>query len=388
MAHYDEEDDDNLSSKKDNKKTNSKTPVLDSFGKNLTKLAEEGKLDLVYGRTDEVLRVAQILTRRKKNNPIIIGESGVGKTSIAILLAQMIADKTAPRSLFNKQIIEIDMGSVVSGTKFRGQFEERVKAIIQEVSSNPDIILFIDEIHTIIGAGGASGSLDAANMLKPALARGDFQIIGSTTLNEYRQHIEKDPALERRFQKVQLNPTSIEDTIKILNSIKDKYEDHHKVVYTNDSIEACVKLTDRYINDRFLPDKAIDALDEVGSKVHLNLTASDSIKKLEAKIFDIKKLKNDAVKSQKYEEAASLRDEEKQINIKLEVERKNLEIALYTNRIIITIEFSLTRFYGKRVKTAKSLLTFYNVQFQGFLFGLFYILRDIYHLLFLGLDDI
>lgn len=337
MGNFEEEDDDNnLSPKKDNGKKTSKTPVLDNFGKNLTRLAEEGKLDPVYGRTDEVLRVAQILTRRKKNNPIIIGSSGVGKTSIAILLAQMIADKTAPRHLFNKQIIEIDMGSVVSGTKFRGQFEERMKAIIQEVSANTDIILFVDEIHTIIGAGGASGSLDAANMLKPALARGDFQIIGSTTLTEYRQHIEKDPALERRFQKVQLDPTSIEDTIKILNSIKDKYEDHHKVFYTEDAIDACVKLTDRYINDRFLPDKAIDALDEVGSKVHLNLKASDTIKKLEESILNIKKDKNEAVKAQKYEEAATLRDEERKINAQLADENRKWEIDLNTNRIVIT----------------------------------------------------
>ena len=333
---FDDDDDEMTSSRKEQNKKNSKTPVLDNFGRNLTKLAEEGKLDPVYGRQQEVKRVAQILTRRTKNNPIIIGSSGVGKTSIAMLLAQMIADKSAPRSLHNKQIIEVDMGSIVSGTKFRGQFEERIKAIIQEVTSNPSIILFIDEIHTIIGAGGASGSLDAANMIKPSLTRGDFQIIGSTTLDEYRMHIEKDPALDRRFQKVVLEPTSIEDTIKILNSIKDRYEDHHKVSYTEEAINACVKLTDRYINDRYLPDKAIDVLDEVGSKIHLELKAPSDIKNLEDKLNDIKKVKSVAVSKQQYEEAAKLRDEEKTINSHLTIENKKWETDLNTNRILVT----------------------------------------------------
>lgn len=335
MGYYNEDEDDDSSNKKEPKGSKSKTPVLDQFGKNLTTLAAEGKLDIIYGRDKEVARVAQILTRRTKNNPIIIGASGVGKTSIAMLLAQNIVNKTAPRHLHNKQIIEVDMGSIVSGTKFRGQFEERMKSIIAEVVSNSDIILFIDEIHTIIGAGGSSGSLDAANMLKPALTRGGFQIIGSTTLNEYRL-IEKEGGLERRFQKVQLEPTSIEDTIKILNAIKGKYENHHKVVYTEEAIKACVSLTDRYINDRFLPDKAIDALDEVGSKVHLNLQTPNKIKEIENKLVEVNQLKIDSVKKQIYEDAGKYRDEERQLRIKLEVENKAWEESINVDRISIT----------------------------------------------------
>jgi ATP-dependent Clp protease ATP-binding subunit ClpC len=252
---------------KTNKK--SKTPVLDNFGRDLTEMAEEGKLDPVVGREKEIERVSQILSRRKKNNPLLIGEPGVGKSAIAEGLALRIIQKKVSRILFNKRVVTLDLASLVAGTKYRGQFEERMKAVMNELEKNDDIILFIDEIHTIVGAGGATGSLDASNMLKPALSRGEIQCIGATTLDEYRQHIEKDGALERRFQKVIVEPTSVNDTILILNNIKGKYEDHHNVTYTPEAIEACVKLTDRYMSERFLPDKAIDALDEAGSRVHI-----------------------------------------------------------------------------------------------------------------------
>lgn len=294
--------------------TKSKTPVLDNFGRDLTKYAEEGKLDPIVGRQDEIERVSQILSRRKKNNPILIGEPGVGKSAIAEGLALRIVQRKVSRVLFNKRIVSLDLASLVAGTKYRGQFEERMKAVMNELAKSPEIILFIDEIHTIVGAGGASGSLDASNMLKPALARGEIQCIGATTLDEYRQHIEKDGALERRFQKVLVEPTTIDETIAILNNIKEKYQDHHNVNYTDEAIEACVKLTARYITDRHLPDKAIDALDEVGSRVHIsNINVPKEIIKLEKDIEAIKEEKNQVVRSQQYEEAAKLRDTERKL---------------------------------------------------------------------------
>ena len=292
----------------------SKTPVLDNFGRDLTKYAEEGKLDPIVGREKEIERVSQILSRRKKNNPILLGEPGVGKSAIAEGLALRIIQKKVSRVLFGKRIVTLDLASLVAGTKYRGQFEERMKAVMNELEKSPDIILFIDEIHTIIGAGGASGSLDASNMFKPALARGEIQCIGATTLDEYRQYIEKDGALERRFQKVIIEPTSVEETITILNNVKDKYETHHNVVYTPEAIVACVKLTDRYITDRHLPDKALDALDEAGSRVHIiNIKVPKNILEIEKKIEDIKEQKNHVVRSQKYEEAAQLRDTERNL---------------------------------------------------------------------------
>ena len=292
----------------------SRTPVLDNFGRDLTKYAEDGKLDPIIGREKEIERVAQILSRRKKNNPILIGEPGVGKTAIAEGLALRIVQKKVSRVLFGKRVVTLDLASLVAGTKYRGQFEERMKAVMNELEKSPEVILFIDEIHTIVGAGGASGSLDASNMFKPALARGDIQCIGATTLDEYRQYIEKDGALARRFQIVMIEATTPEETIQILNNIKDKYEDHHNVIYSPEAIEACVKLSDRYISDRFLPDKAIDVLDEAGARVHINnIHVPADIIKLEEQIEDIKKEKNKVVKSQKYEEAAQLRDTEKKL---------------------------------------------------------------------------
>ncbi|MFM8917205.1 MAG: Clp protease N-terminal domain-containing protein, partial [Bacteroidota bacterium] len=279
----------------------SKTPVLDNFGRDLTKAAEEGKLDPIVGREKEIERVSQILSRRKKNNPILIGEPGVGKSAIAEGLALRIVQRKVSRILFNKRIVTLDLASLVAGTKYRGQFEERMKAVMNELEKSPDVILFIDEIHTIIGAGGASGSLDASNMFKPALARGEIQCIGATTLDEYRQYIEKDGALDRRFQKVIVDPTSVDETVEILHNIKEKYEDHHHVNYTEDAIKSCVTLTSRYITDRFLPDKAIDALDEAGSRVHIsNIHVPENIIELEGKINDIKSEKNKVVRSQKY----------------------------------------------------------------------------------------
>jgi ATP-dependent Clp protease ATP-binding subunit ClpC len=292
----------------------SKTPVLDNFGRDLTKYAEDGKLDPIVGREKEIERVSQILSRRKKNNPILLGEPGVGKSAVAEGLALRIVQKKVSRVLFNKRIVTLDLASLVAGTKYRGQFEERMKAVMNELEKSPDIILFIDEIHTIIGAGGASGSLDASNMFKPALARGEIQCIGATTLDEYRQYIEKDGALERRFQKVIIEPTTVEETITILNNVKEKYETHHNVVYTPEAIVACVKLTDRYITDRHLPDKALDALDEAGSRVHItNIKVPKNILEIEKKIEDIKEQKNHVVRSQKYEEAAQLRDTERNL---------------------------------------------------------------------------
>ncbi len=297
----------------------SKTPVLDNFGRDLTRYAEEGKLDPIVGREKEIERVSQILSRRKKNNPILLGEPGVGKSAIAEGLAIRIIQKKVSRVLFGKRIVTLDLASLVAGTKYRGQFEERMKAVMNELEKSPDIILFIDEIHTIIGAGGASGSLDASNMFKPALARGELQCIGATTLDEYRQYIEKDGALERRFQKVLIEPTSVEETITILNNVKEKYETHHNVTYTPEAIEACVKLTDRYITDRHLPDKALDALDEAGARVHItNIKVPKNILEIEKKIEDIKVQKNQVVRSQKYEEAAQLRDTERNLLKELE----------------------------------------------------------------------
>lgn len=292
----------------------SKTPVLDNFGRDLTESAEKGKLDPIVGREAEIERVAQILSRRKKNNPILIGEPGVGKTAIAEGLALRINQKKVSRILFNKRVITLDVASLVAGTKYRGQFEERMKAVMTELEKTPDVILFIDELHTIVGAGGASGSLDASNMFKPALARGDIQAIGATTLDEYRQYIEKDGALARRFQIVMVNPTTPDQTVTILNNIKDKYEDHHNVNYSDEAIAACVRFSDRYISDRFLPDKAIDILDEVGARVHINnIQVPDDVVALEEKVEQIKLDKNKAVKGQQYEEAARLRDNEKKL---------------------------------------------------------------------------
>ncbi|RSK48311.1 ATP-dependent Clp protease ATP-binding subunit [Hymenobacter rigui] len=310
--------------KKGNEK--SRTPVLDNFGRDLTKLAEEDKLDPIVGREKEIERVAQILSRRKKNNPILIGEPGVGKTAIAEGLALRIIQKKVSRVLFGKRVVTLDLASLVAGTKYRGQFEERMKAVMNELEKSPDVILFIDELHTIVGAGGASGSLDASNMFKPALARGEIQCIGATTLDEYRQYIEKDGALARRFQMVMVDPTTPEETIEILNNIKDKYQDHHHVVYTDKAIEACVKLSDRYMSDRFLPDKAIDILDEAGARVHINnIVVPEDILKLEEQIENIKGEKNRVVKSQKYEEAAKLRDTEKKLIDQLDQAKKDWE---------------------------------------------------------------
>ncbi len=301
------------------KQTKSKTPVLDNFGRDLTKAAEDGKLDPIVGREREIERVAQILSRRKKNNPVLIGEPGVGKTAIAEGLALRIIQRKVSRVLYNKRVVTLDIASLVAGTKYRGQFEERMKAVMAELEKSPDVILFIDELHTIVGAGGASGSLDASNIFKPALARGEIQCIGATTLDEYRQYIEKDGALERRFQKVIVEPTSAAETVIILNNIKSKYEDHHNVIYTQEAIEACVGLSDRYISDRYFPDKAIDVLDEAGSRVHItNIHVPQNILDLEAKIEEIKELKNKVVRSQKYEEAAQLRDQEKRFSEELE----------------------------------------------------------------------
>ncbi|MEZ4779341.1 MAG: ATP-dependent Clp protease ATP-binding subunit [Flavobacteriaceae bacterium] len=296
----------------------SKTPVLDNFGRDLTALAEEGKLDPVVGRENEIQRVSQILSRRKKNNPLLIGEPGVGKSAIAEGLALRIIQRKVSRILYDKRVVTLDLASLVAGTKYRGQFEERMKAVMNELEKNDDIILFIDEIHTIVGAGGATGSLDASNMFKPALARGEIQCIGATTLDEYRQYIEKDGALERRFQKVLVEPTSVEETIEILHNIKDKYESHHNVTYTDEALVACVKLTNRYMTERFLPDKAIDALDEAGSRVHItNINVPEKILAIESKLEEVREQKNSVVKKQKYEEAAKLRDDEKNLEKEL-----------------------------------------------------------------------
>lgn len=338
-----DDDDDSFEERKDNpyggssgaKKTDakSKTPVLDNFGRDLTKAAEEDKLDPVVGREKEIERVSQILSRRKKNNPLLIGEPGVGKSAIAEGLALRIIKRKVSRVLFDKRVVTLDLASLVAGTKYRGQFEERMKAVMNELEKNDDIILFIDELHTIVGAGGAAGSLDASNMFKPALARGEIQCIGATTLDEYRQHIEKDGALERRFQKVMVEPTSPTETIEILNNIKDKYEEHHNVNYTDEAIEACVSLTSRYISDRHLPDKAIDAMDEAGSRVHItNINVPQNVMSLEKQLEEIKQKKIDVVKSQRYEEAARLRDDEKQLEDELTKAQKIWEEEVKNHR--------------------------------------------------------
>ena len=315
----------------------SKTPVLDNFGRDLTEMAQEGKLDPVVGRGKEIERVSQILSRRKKNNPLLIGEPGVGKSAIAEGLALRIVQRKVSRILYDKRLVTLDLASLVAGTKYRGQFEERMKAVMNELEKNDDIILFIDEIHTIVGAGGATGSLDASNMFKPALARGEIQCIGATTLDEYRQHIEKDGALERRFQKIIVEPTSIDETVEILNNIKDKYEDHHNVMYTEEAIKSCVSLTNRYMTDRFLPDKAIDALDEAGSRVHItNINVPKRVLELEKELEAIREEKNSVVKKQKYEEAAKLRDDEKRIENDLQQAQEDWEKESKENKETVT----------------------------------------------------
>src|SRR6476619_1924564 len=333
-SEYQEENDDDFDEEKKYSQsksrqggaTKSTTPVLDNFGREITKLAETGTLDPIVGREKEIERVSQILSRRKKNNPILIGEPGVGKSSIAEGLALRIVQRKVSRVLFGKRVVTLDLASLVAGTKYRGQFEERMKAVMNELEKSPDVILFIDELHTIVGAGGASGSLDASNMFKPALARGEIQCIGATTLDEYRQYIEKDGALARRFQMVMVDSTSVEETIQILHNIKDKYQDYHNVTYSDDAIQACVKLSDRYMTDRLLPDKAIDVLDEVGARVHLkNINVPEEVIALEKKIDDIKHEKNKVVKSQRFEEAASLRDTEKRLQEELEKAKADWE---------------------------------------------------------------
>lgn len=333
---FSDDDEEDLSSSRSSSGTNtqtnrpaSDTPVLDNFGIDMTRAAQENKLDPIVGREKEIERVAQILSRRKKNNPILIGEPGVGKSAIVEGLALRITQKKVSRILFDKRVIALDMASVVAGTKYRGQFEERIKAILNELSKNPHIILFIDEIHTIVGAGGAAGSLDAANMLKPALARGEIQCIGATTLDEYRKNIEKDGALERRFQKIVVDPTTAEETVQILHNIKDRYEEHHNVKYTDEAIEACVKLTNRYISDRNFPDKAIDALDEAGSRMHIsNIHVPKEIEELEEDLKNVIEEKSSAVKAQKYELAASFRDKQRQLTVALEKAEKEWEETL------------------------------------------------------------
>ena len=335
----DDEYDNKFGNSKKSSDSKSKTPVLDTYSRDLTKMAEEGRLDTIVGREKEIERVSQILSRRKKNNPILLGEAGVGKSAIAEGLAIRIVQRKVSRILFDKRVVMLDLAAMVSGTKYRGQFEERIKALMTEVENEPSIILFIDEIHTMIGAGGASGSMDASNMFKPALARGEIQIIGATTLDEYRKHIEKDSALERRFQKVIVEPATPEESIEILNNIKDKYELHHNVIYTEEAIKACVDLTVRYMSDRHLPDKAIDALDEAGARVHIsNIVVPKEITDIEAKITEIREKKNQVIKQQKYEEAAKLRDVEKQLEKSLAIEKEKWEEYCSNNKQTVSEE--------------------------------------------------
>ncbi|MCL1934445.1 MAG: ATP-dependent Clp protease ATP-binding subunit [Candidatus Azobacteroides sp.] len=342
----DDEDFDNFAQKKETSRTNtpqgnknSDTPIIDSFSTDLTKAAEENRLDPIVGREKEIERLAQILSRRKKNNPVLIGEPGVGKSAIVEGLALRITQRKVSRILFDKRVVNLDMAAIVAGTKYRGQFEERIKSILNELSKNPNVILFIDELHTIVGAGGASGSMDAANMLKPALARGEIQCIGATTLDEYRKSIEKDGALERRFQKIVVDPTTVEETLQILENIKERYEEHHNVVYTPDAIRACVYLTDRYISDRNFPDKAIDALDEAGSRMHIsNIVVPKTIEELEVQIEAVKQNKLQAVKSQNFELAAGYRDKERQLLLRLESSKTKWEEELQENRQIVDEE--------------------------------------------------
>jgi ATP-dependent Clp protease ATP-binding subunit ClpC len=334
-----EENGGNPSSNKKNKRVKgSKTPVLDNFCRDITKAADDNKVDPVIGREKEIKRVSQILSRRKKNNPILIGEPGVGKSSIVEGLATMIKEAKAPRILLDKKIYSLDLASIVAGTKYRGQFEERMKAILDELMANDDIILFIDEIHTIVGAGNASGSLDASNIFKPALARGEIQVIGATTLDEFRENIEKDGALTRRFQQVLIEEPTLDETTMILQNIKDKYEEHHKVEYTNEAIIECVKMSDRYITDRAMPDKAIDVLDEAGATTNINQEAPENIKKLEGKKESIQKRKLDVVSKQKYEEAAKLRDEEKKVDLNLGIAKKDWLESLDKKRTIVDVD--------------------------------------------------
>ena len=317
---------------KNKKKNDGGTPVLDNFSKDLIKLAEQGKLDPVIGRQKEILRIAQVLSRRKKNNPIIIGEPGAGKTAIVEGLAMMIHSGECPKNLADKRIVSLDINSIVAGTKYRGQFEERMKVIIEELQSSPNIIIFIDEIHTIVGAGNSSGSLDASNIFKPALSRGELQCIGATTLDEYRKHFEKDGALERRFQKIIVDPSTKEETFEILKKSKGKYEEHHKVNYTDESLWLCVELADRYITDREFPDKAFDILDEVGSRMQIDIKLPEHIEKLKQQAVDIKQEKADVIKKQKYEMAAELRDREKNILTNLDEEKKKFEEELKNSK--------------------------------------------------------
>jgi ATP-dependent Clp protease ATP-binding subunit ClpC len=338
-ASYEEDDDEHDKSYSNKLNSKSKTPVLDTYSRDLTKMAIDGKLDAIIGRDKEIERVSQILSRRRKNNPILIGDAGVGKSAIAEGLALRIIQRKVSRVLFDKRVVLLDLASMTAGTKYRGMFEERIKALLTELEANKDIILFIDEIHTMIGAGGSSGSMDASNMFKPALSRGELQIIGATTLDEYRKHIEKDSALERRFQKVIIEPTSPDETVEILNNIKDKYESHHNVIYTDEAIKACVDLTVRYMNDRQLPDKAIDALDEAGARVHIsNIEVPKEIAEIETKLIDIREKKGSVIKLQKYEEAAKLRDVEKQLEKSLEFEKDKWEEYCSNNKQTVTEE--------------------------------------------------
>ena len=331
------DDDDKMMSKKQ-KQSDSGTPVLDNFSRDLNKLAEEGKLDPVIGRDREILRIAQILSRRKKNNPIILGEPGCGKTAIVEGLAMKIVSGECPRNLVDKRLVNLDLTSVVAGTKYRGQFEERMKVIIEELQSNPNIIVFIDEVHTLVGSGNSSGSMDGSNIFKPALSRGDIQIIGATTLDEFRKNIEKDGALERRFQKVMVDASSVDETIQILKNVRDKYESYHKVNYTDEVIETCVKLADRYITDREFPDKAFDILDEVGARMQTELKVPESVELLKKAAAEIRQQKIDVVKKQNYEQAAQLRDKEKKVLGKLENEKRKFEESMSKNKQTITLE--------------------------------------------------
>ena len=332
------DDDDKTMNKKSTSSGDSNTPVLDNFSRDLIKLAEAGKLDPVIGRDREILRIAQILSRRKKNNPIILGEPGCGKTALVEGLAIKIVNGDCPRNLVDKRIVNLDLTSVVAGTKYRGQFEERMKVIIEELQANPNIIVFIDEIHTLVGSGNSSGSMDGSNIFKPALARGEVQCIGATTLDEFRKNIEKDGALERRFQKVIVEPSSVDETIEILNNVRDKYEDFHKVTYSDEVIETCVKLADRYITDREFPDKAFDILDEVGARMQTDLKTPEAIEELKRKAAEIKLQKIEVVRKQNYEQAAELRDKEKKLLIKLDQEKQKFEDKLAKEKQLILLE--------------------------------------------------
>jgi ATP-dependent Clp protease ATP-binding subunit ClpC len=332
------DDDDKMMSKKQKQSSDSSTPVLDNFSRDLNKLAEAGKLDPVIGRDREILRIAQIISRRKKNNPIILGEPGCGKTAIVEGLAMKIISGDCPRNLVDKRIVNLDLTSVVAGTKYRGQFEERMKVIIEELQANPNIIVFIDEIHTLVGSGNSSGSMDGSNIFKPALSRGEIQVIGATTLDEFRKNIEKDGALERRFQKVIVEPSTVVETIQILKNVRDKYESYHKVTYSDEIIETCVKLADRYITDREFPDKAFDILDEVGARMQTELKVPEAIEELKRKAAEIRQQKVDVVKKQNYEQAAQLRDKEKKLLDKLDSEKRKFEEQMEKDKQMISPE--------------------------------------------------